>query len=254
MITLLSPAKKLLDVIRPYSGFTSRPLFQNKTAELVALMQAKSCEDIARLMDLSPALADLNYRRYQNFLRKEEVDYPALFFFQGDVYKGLEAASWDSVAVDFAQKHLMILSGLYGLLRPLDRIHAYRLEMGTALANSYGKSLYDFWKQDLVVELNNRLETEDNPVLINLASIEYFKSVNMKMLKFPVVNIHFKEEKNAQLKVIGIYSKLARGTMARYLMQNQFDQLGAIKEFRGLNYRFSVAASDKENFVFTRIV
>lgn len=255
MLILLSPAKKLLNLEKPYQeGYTSQPIFSKKTAELVKLMKSKSRQDIAALMHLSSALADLNYHRYQDFSSEYPCpqSYPALFLFQGDVYQGLEASRWDKAAVDFSQNHLLILSGLYGLLRPLDLIQPYRLEMGTRLINASGNNLYDYWTQSISHELNQRLSASENPILINLASVEYFKAVDLKSIKFPVISIHFKEHINGQLKVIGIYAKKARGAMASYLMQHQFDEVDSIKQFKGLNYRYSEKESDRKNLVFVR--
>jgi hypothetical protein len=245
-----------LSIEKPYPGLTTLPVFQGKTLELVDLMKTKSTKDIATLMHLSSALAELNYQRYQHFSTEYEVCsqiYPALFLFQGDVYKGLQASEWDSMAVNFSQKHLLILSGLYGLLKPLDLMQPYRLEMGTKLVNQSGKNLYDYWSQTITQELNTRLSNEANPLLINLASTEYFKVVDMKTLRFPLIHIHFKEQMGNQLKIIGIHAKKARGAMASYLMQHQIDGVEGIKHFNALDYNFCKTLSDKQNFVFSRV-
>ncbi|KTD55730.1 hypothetical protein Lsan_3282 [Legionella santicrucis] len=255
MLILLSPAKKLLEISEPYEANTSKPIFMDKTGILVKLMQTKSVDDIAALMDLSKDLAELNYHRYQIFHLDDHAlfhSYPALFLFQGDVYQGLQAKSWAQKAVQYSQDHLRILSGLYGLLSPLDAIQPYRLEMGVRLENPAGKNLYDFWQHKVTDALNQQLATQENPILINLASAEYFKVVNEKKLNYPIITINFYEKKNEQLKMIGIHAKKARGAMARFLMQNQFDNLSHIKEFNDLGYKFHESTSSERHLDFVR--
>lgn len=255
MLTLLSPAKKLLTIEHPYCEETTEPMFKEKTAALIDLMQAMSISDIAKLMHLSKDLAELNYQRYQSMLpgkTTQPTRYPALFLFQGDVYQTLKAAQWNPSTLAFSQEHLGILSGLYGLLKPLDEIMPYRLEMGTKLVNASGKNLYDFWQTTLTVELNERLAAQDNPLLINLASAEYFKAVNTRLLKAPVITIHFLEKKENQLKVIGIHAKRARGLMANYIMTNKIDDLESIKQFNESDYRYCAKSSDKQHLHFIR--
>ncbi|WP_454780936.1 peroxide stress protein YaaA [Legionella sp. WA2022007384] len=254
MLILLSPAKKLLNSFKPYSGTTSNPLFVDKTNTLVELMKSKSVADIAALMDLSKDLAELNYKRYQDFsVNKVSTHaYPALLLFQGDVYQGLKAASWEQKTIDYSQNHLRILSGLYGLLKPLDNIQPYRLEMGIHLQNPAGKNLYEFWQQTITHEINQELAAQKNPVLINLASNEYFKVVDVQRLNYPLITINFYEKKNDQLKMIGIHAKKARGTMAKFLMQNQFDDLEQLKHFNELGYKFHQLTSTDSHLDFVR--
>lgn len=254
MLILLSPAKKLLQTSTPYSGTISKPLFPEQTKTLVELMKSKSVEDIAALMDLSKDLATLNFERYQEFVFDGHSPhaYPALFLFHGDVYQGLQADTWKPDTVTYAQSHLRILSGLYGLLNPLDAIQPYRLEMGVRLANPVGKSLYDFWQGTITDTLNQQLATQKNPVVVNLASTEYFKAVNEKKLNYSVVTINFYEHKNNQLKMIGIHAKKARGVMAKFLMENQIDNLEGIKQFNELGYEFHQASSSETHFDFIR--
>lgn len=255
MLTLLSPAKKLQPIKKPYLGETTTPRFPNKTTELVSLMKALPCSSIASLMDLSPSLAALNYQRYQTFYTDNcpiEQQYPAIFLFRGEVYKTLDADHWDKKTLAFAQSHLMILSGLYGLLRPLDLIQSYRLEMGTKLANSCGSNLYDFWRATITHELNRLLASHENPLLINLASSEYFNAVDTSMLQSPLLTIHFKEQKGQELKVIGILAKKARGAMAYYINSHQIEDVNKIKQFNLLNYHFCEKTSDAQHFNFIR--
>lgn len=256
MLVLLSPAKKLCDMNTPWLGHTSQPVFLSKTAELIATMKAMSITDIAKLMHLSPALAELNYKRFQAFSTDERpnsfISYPAIFLFQGDVYQSLNASAWDDKAIEFAQTHLAILSGLYGLLSPLDAIGAYRLEMGTKIANATGRNLYDFWRNLITAELNKRLVLHQNPLLVNLASSEYFAAVNSQALTNPLLTIHFQEIKNNQRKVVGIHAKKARGAMANYIIQNRIDDTKGIVQFNQLNYQFCHESSDEHHFYFVR--
>ncbi len=254
MLTLLSPAKKLLTSFQPYPNDISHPLLIKKTIKLAKIMKSKSIEQIADLMDLSKDLAKLNYDRYQQFSMKENEEshsYPALLLFQGDVYQGLQASSWSSDDIGYAQSHLGILSGLYGFLKPLDVIQPYRLEMGVRLTNPCGNTLYDFWSESVTKLLNQQLEQQDNPLLINLASSEYSKVVDLKKIKYPVITINFYERKNNELKMIGILAKKARGVMAKFIMQNRIDTLEQLKEFNELDYQLSIeSATDKQlNFI-----
>ena len=255
MLTLLSPAKKLLTSFQPYPNDISHPLLIKKAIKLAKIMKTKSIEQIADLMDLSRELAQLNYDRYQQFSMKENDDshsYPAFLLFQGDVYQGLQASSWSSDDIEFAQSHLGILSGLYGFLKPLDVIQPYRLEMGVRLTNPYGNSLYAFWSEPVTKLLNQQLEQQDNPLLINLASSEYSKVVDLKKIKYPVITINFYERKNNELKMIGFLAKKARGVMAKFIMQNRIDTLEQLKEFNELDYQLSLESSTEKQLNFIR--
>lgn len=257
MLSLLSPAKKLLPDFKPYTHVTSQPILINNALELASIMKSKSVKQIAELMHLSDDLAELNFNRYQEFhlTKKTSVkeSYPALFLFQGDVYQGLDAESWSETAVDFAQSHLAILSGLYGLLKPLDTIQPYRLEMGTKLHNPKGTNLYDYWGDLIANQLNHQLSSHTNQILINLASQEYFKAVYIKKLKYPVLTINFYEKKDNQQKMIGIYAKKARGTIAKFIMKHHIDDLEQIKEFSDLGYHFDKKTSTEADFNFIRV-
>ncbi|MCL9684606.1 peroxide stress protein YaaA [Legionella maioricensis] len=255
MLTLLSPAKKLLSIAKPYSGNTSQPLLIKKAVKLAKIMKSQSIEQIAALMDLSKELAVLNYDRYQQFSFKESSmphSYPALFLFQGDVYQGLQASSWTAEEIDYSQSHLGILSGLYGFLKPLDEIQPYRLEMGVRLANPCGANLYDFWREPVTKVLNQQLALQDNPLLINLASAEYFKVVDEKKIKSPIITINFYEQKNNEIKMIGIHAKKARGVMAKFIMHHRIEHLEHLKDFTELDYRFSKEHSSESHLSFVR--
>ncbi|MDI1351157.1 MAG: peroxide stress protein YaaA [bacterium] len=255
MLTLLSPAKKLLHNFSPYLKETSEPLLLKKAQMLASIMREKSVAEIAALMKISPDLSQLNYDRYQRFNFKATSNgdsYPSLFLFQGDVYQGLQADQWDRTDIHFAQSHLRILSGLYGLLKPLDNIQPYRLEMGVHLVNPAGKNLYDYWQTSVTETLNEQLAAQSNPVLINLASTEYFKVVSQKKLKYPVVTINFYEKKNSKLHMIGTYAKKARGVMAQYIMRKGIDDLLQITHFSELGYQFNPDTSSEHHFDFIR--
>lgn len=255
MLILLSPAKKLLSAPLPYLGFTSNPVFEEKTDALIRLMKTKTQADIAKLMHLSPALATLNFQRYQAFSLSDSPSaftYPAIFLFQGDVYQNLKPQAWDEKTLDYAQSHCAILSGLYGLLRPLDAIEPYRLEMGTSLRTEYGSTLYAFWGDLITQELNKRLCGLANPLVINLASTEYFNAIDTTKLKAPLLTIHFQERKNNVLKIVGIQAKKARGAMANYILQHQIEDKERIKAFDLLNYTFCEKNSNENHFYFIR--
>ena len=255
MFVIISPAKKLLSIAQPFEGETTLPSFIQYAMDLVQLMKLKSVAEIARLMDLSQDLALLNYNRYLHFnLTEMPVDksYPALFLFQGDVYQGLAAKSWNQRDIKYAQSHLGILSGIYGLLKPMDRIQPYRLEMGVRLENPKGNNLYEFWRELITQTLNEQLASDDNPVLINLASTEYFKVIDRAKINYPIVTINFYEHKNNEIKMIGIYAKKARGLMAKYIMNNQINCYEELKEFNDLGYVFNRNTSSEEHMDFVR--
>lgn len=255
MLSIISPAKKLLATPRPSYKKSTSLRFLEQTLELVELLKSMNVAEISQLMGLSETLARLNFERYQDFSIDGSTKQPsanALFLFQGDVYQSLNASTLEDTAIEFAQKHLNILSGLYGLIRPLDLIQPYRLEMGTSLANSAGNNLYDYWQPTLTTHLNNELKKHQNPVLLNLASSEYCKAIKASALKYPMVNVHFKENKNGQLKTIGIHAKKARGAMARYIIENQLDDIDGVIRFKNLDYQYQKSLSDELNLVFSR--
>jgi cytoplasmic iron level regulating protein YaaA (DUF328/UPF0246 family) len=251
MITLLSPAKKLANEVRCEPQ--SNPVFASHANELIDILQELNPDDLAKLMSLSDKLALLNYERYQDFANYSgDKALAAAYLFQGDVYQGLDFASLDAKSVKFSQEHLGILSGLYGLLSPLDGIAPYRLEMGTSLENGKGKNLYAFWLDLIAVELNRRLKSHKSKEIINLASQEYFKAVDKKQLVYPVIDIDFKELKDGKYKTIGIHAKKARGTMARFILINQIDDYESLLSFDQLGYALNDSLSSEMNLVFTR--
>lgn len=255
MLSLISPAKKLAQASQIPPQQTSTILFEKQSTILVKILKTMTVADIATLMGLSEKLAQLNFERYQDFNfkgSKRQPSHPALYLFQGDVYQALDANNLSKKAISFSQDHLMILSGLYGLLRPLDLIQPYRLEMGTKLENPKGKDLYALWQQTVTEQLNKTLSHHKNPFILNLASTEYSKAISVKALKYPMINVNFKENKSGKLKTIGILAKKARGTMARYILENQFDTIDKIKSFDELGYQYTDTLSDQKNLMFIR--
>lgn len=254
MIALISPAKTLDFSPVTISEEFSTPEFTHEIHTLIQELQTYSTEDIAKLMKLSDKLSELNYQRFQEFSAtfSDENSRPALFAFKGDVYTGLEIESFDASDIDFAKNSVRMLSGLYGLLKPLDLIQPYRLEMGTTLAiqnnNQHHKNLYEFWGKKISEKLN---EIEDN-YIINLASNEYFKAVDTKTLQPQIIDINFKENKGGVYKIIGIYAKRARGKMVRFMIKNKITNPQGLKAFNLDNYQFNDELSSEYNWVFTR--
>ncbi len=254
MLSVISPAKKLSESCGvKRERLTSIP-FTDDTHALIDVLIQKSPHDIQALMKLSPALAELNVARYHRFdpqADKEDL-FAALFHFQGDVYQSLEASTLNEEALEFAQRHLNILSGLYGLLRPFDGIQSYRLEMGTKLETALGKNLYQFWGEKIADLINQRLDAHQSQYLINLASNEYSKAICQKILRFPMITIDFKEEKNGELKTIGIHAKRARGAMARFIVENAIDEPKNLRSFCKLGYQFDASLSEDNQYCFVR--
>jgi len=254
MLIVISPAKKLDYETPAITSEFSTPDFMGDSKQLIKRLRDFSALDLAELMKLSMKLAELNFDRYEAWkptCTKKNAK-QALLAFQGDVYKGLDAASFTSTDFTFAQQHLHILSGLYGILRPLDLMQPYRLEMGTRLDTSRGKNLYEFWGSTITEGLNKQLKKLKTKTLINLASNEYFKSVKTKELDAEIITPAFKEFKNGDYKMIGIYAKRARGLMSRYIIKNKLKDPESLKDFDEEGYRFSSKLSKGNTWVFTR--
>ncbi len=253
MLVVLSPAKSL-DYETPLSVSTStKPQFVEQAAQLVDILKPMSPADLSELMSISDNLGVLNATRYTQWSTKftKQNSRQALLAFNGDVYDGFDAKSLDEDGLAFAQRHVRILSGLYGILRPLDLMQPYRLEMGTKLPNPQGKDLYAFWKQTVAPALNKDLDKKD-PVLLNLASDEYFKSVDTKLLKARVVQPVFQDFKNGQYKIISFFAKKARGLMARYVVDHRVTDVEQIKQFNVAGYGFAAQESTENTWVFRR--
>lgn len=254
MLVVISPAKTL-DYETPASTtFFSVPEYLDDSAELIAQLRQLSPPEVSDLMGISAKLGDLNFGRYLNWQPEFTPDNAkqSVLAFKGDVYTGLEAESLSEGQLQWAQDHLRILSGLYGLLRPLDLMQPYRLEMGTKLVNSRGKNLYEFWGDKITEGLNQALNMEKSQVLINLASNEYFKSVKSRHLNAEVITPVFKDWKNDKYKIISFYAKKARGLMSRYIIENQIEDPEQVKQFDVAGYRYNPAMSSAREWVFTR--
>ena len=252
MKLVLSPAKSLDFETKLPTSKTTECLFLQEAERLNKLLKKKSAKSLSKLMHISDALGQLNYERNQEWEIPftEDNARPAMYAFNGDVYRGLDAYTIDTKKLDKVENTVRILSGLYGLLKPLDLVQPYRLEMGTKMTVGKNKNLYDFWRKKITQALNDELE--DDELFLNLASNEYFKAIDTKALKVPVVNIVFKEFKNGNYKIIAIFAKLARGLMTRYIIDTDAKTIEDIKGFNYDNYRFSEQLSSKNELVFTR--
>ena len=249
MIAVVSPAKSL-DFETPYTGQFTTPRKLDQSSELIEVLRQKAPAEIGSLMSISDKLAQLNVERYHTFEKDHHLGNarPSLFAFQGDVYQGLDASTFEPQDIDFAQEHFRILSGLYGLLRPLDLIQPYRLEMGTRLNFDDFNTLYDFWASQIAELMNNDLEAQGDDVLVNLASQEYWKSVDRKTLKARVVDVEFKDQKAGAYKIISFYAKKARGLMSRYIIQHPED----LKDFDMAGYFYDAEESTENKLCFKR--
>lgn len=255
MLFVLSPAKSL-DYESPSAAAAhSAPLFVDESAELIELLKTQSPQQIASLMGISDKLAALNVARYASWSRKATPDNArqAVLAFDGDVYDGLSARTLTSAQLDWTQQHLCILSGLYGVLRSLDLLQPYRLEMGTRLANARGSDLYQFWGEKIAQYLNTRLQAQGGePVLVNLASQEYFKSVDRRALKARVVECVFEDYKDGKYKIIAFFAKRARGLMMRYAIEHQVNTVEGLTGFDSAGYAWVPDASGPDRLVFRR--
>ncbi len=254
MLIVLSPAKSL-DYKTPAKVKTpTLPEFVTESAKLIADLKKLAPQEVAELMGLSDQLATLNVGRYRDWSKKftEENSKPAIYAFDGDVYDGFDVKSLSPKVVEFAQDHIRILSGLYGALRPLDLMQPYRLEMGTAFKNARGKDLYAFWGERVTESLKKILERQKRPVLLNLASEEYFKVLQPKKLDCPVIAPVFQDEKDGKYKIISFYAKRARGLMARYVVENRITEPADLKGFNLDGYKYSPSESTPEKPVFRR--
>ena len=254
MLMVISPAKTLDFETLPTTSEHTTPDFLDDSAELIEQLREMSPHDVSALMKISDKLGNLNFDRFLSWDRKFTPDNAkqALLAFKGDVYTGLDAESMSGDDLLWAQDHLRILSGLYGLLRPLDLIQAYRLEMGTKLANGRGKDLYQFWDGKITEALNQQQTGENLPVLVNLASNEYFKSVQSKQLTAEIITPVFKDWKGDKYKIISFYAKKARGLMVAYIIRNRLSDVEQIKNFDSEGYVYNPAMSSAREWVFTR--
>jgi cytoplasmic iron level regulating protein YaaA (DUF328/UPF0246 family) len=250
MLLVISPAKTL-DYSNPEYSSHTQPDFPGEVKDLVGVLRKKSASEISKLMHLSDSLASLNEERFKTFRETFSPDNSkqAVLAFKGEVYAKMEADQFSAADLEFAQQHLRILSGLYGLLKPLDLIQPYRLEMGTPLKTKKGTNLYQYWGTKISKALN---EVGQGKTLVNLASQEYFKAVDQKTLKMPVISIHFKEHKDNRYQVVGFFAKQARGLMARYAILNRITDPEQLKGFAEEGYEFSAPLSTAQDWVFVR--
>lgn len=252
MLIVLSPAKALNFTAPEKPAPMTTPLMAADIAELAVTAKTLTVRQLKSLMDLSDNLAILNRERFQAFDPAMEDGLQAAFAFNGDVYSGLKARDLDKKGLAYAQDHIRILSGLYGLLKPMDGIQPYRLEMGTSLKTRRGKTLYAFWGDRIANALNEQGRGAKDPTLVNAASQEYFGAVDLKALRLPVVNLRFLEEKDGVAKVISFYAKKARGLLARYAIDHRLERAADLKGFDSEGYRFQAAASTDTEWVFSR--
>ena len=254
MLVVISPAKTLDFETPAITNKATKPLMIKDSTELVELMREYAPDDIVNLMGVSQKIGELNSERFMNwhtpFTKKNAKQ--ALLAFKGDVYTGLDAETFDDDDFDFAQSHLRILSGLYGVLKPLDLIQAYRLEMGIKLQNGRGKNLYEFWGNKPSSALKKQLASLKSNVLINLASNEYFNVVDKKLLDAEIITPVFKDFKNGKYKIISFYAKKARGLMSAYIVKHRIQDPAKLKKFNVAGYRFDKDSSDAKQWVFLR--
>ena len=254
MLLLISPAKTLDYETPPTTKKSSQPSLLDQSQLLVDELRDLAPQDISALMGISDKLGVLNYDRYQQWQQPFTKDNAkqAVLAFKGDVYTGLDAEQFSADELSFAQQHLRILSGLYGVLRPLDLMQPYRLEMGTKFGNSRGKDLYSFWGERITEALNQQLKRLKSDVLVNLASNEYFKSVKKNQLKADIITPVFKDNKNGQYKIISFYAKKARGLMSAYAIKKGITEVSKLKRFNWQGYAYNKDLSQGNEWVFTR--
>ena len=252
MKLVISPAKSLDYKSELPTGFSSVGCFMNEAKELNNLLKKKSPKDLSELMKISTKISELNYNRNREWSTPftHVNSRQAIYAFNGDVYRGLDAYTISQHKLDKLQNTVRIISGLYGLLKPMDLIQPYRLEMGTRLAVGNKKNLYEFWRQKITTSLNN--EMEPGELLVNLASQEYFKAIDSKIINSPIVHIDFKDFKNGQYKTISIFSKLARGLMTRHIIDTDSNCIDDLKTFKNDGYTFDENLSTENKLVFTR--
>ncbi|MBU2935422.1 MULTISPECIES: peroxide stress protein YaaA [Pacificibacter] len=253
MLAVISPAKKLN--MDPVVGIErTTPSFTAETKELIEIAQQLDVAALRKLMGISEKLAELNVERFSNFSDTPDVDAvkQAMYMFDGDTYTGLDAVSFDADTIPYAQDHLRILSGLYGILRPLDAIQAYRLEMGSRLASPKGKNLYAFWGDKIAHALNDAAKASQSEFVVNCASTEYFSVVKTDVLTPKVITPVFLERRDGAEKTISFYAKKARGAMARFVIENRIREVKHLRDFDSGGYAFDAAKSDAATLVFSR--
>jgi uncharacterized protein len=252
MKIVISPAKSLdFEKILPNNQFT-KPVYLKQSKEIVSVLKKLKPKDLSEIMHISDALANLNWQRNKDFKTpfNQENARPAIYTFNGEVYNGIDSYSIPEEKISVLQNKLRILSGQYGILKPLDLMQAYRLEMGTSIQIGEHKNLYNYWKEKLTNDLNKELKKEE--LFINLASAEYFSTIDVKKLKVPVITPEFKDYKDGKLKMISFFAKKARGLMVRYIIDHDIETLEGLKGFNYENYAFDAHLSSENKLIFTR--
>ena len=254
MILLLSPSKTIDTSHTTSSSSSSTPRFISEAEHIVNKLRKLNTNDLAKLMKISPKLSELNYDRYQHWNKDHNLSNSkqAILSFKGEVFTGLDAASFSDGDLSYSQSHLMILSGLYGVLRPLDLIQPYRLEISTKISIGNSTSLYNFWQSHITKNINNELKEHSNNPIINLASLEYFNAIDISKLEANVITPVFKDFKDGKYKIISIYAKKARGLMTQYIIKNKIDKVEELKLFEQDGYFFNDKLSKAKELIFTR--
>jgi cytoplasmic iron level regulating protein YaaA (DUF328/UPF0246 family) len=254
MLIIISPSKNLKQQSIAYKGPFTTPLFMKEATQLNSTLKEYSRHDLAKLMSINTKLAELNFKRIQQFAHRftPENAHPALGLFSGDVFQGIRASEMSIEDLVFANDHLRILSGLYGLLQPFDLMQAYRLEMGTKLPNSKGDDLYAFWGDKITNELNKTMAEKSTKLLINLASKEYFSSLDFPALKADIITPHFKEFRDGKLRFLSFNAKRARGLMVRFIVENRIEKKEDLKLFQTDGYVLHTELSKGNDWVFVR--
>ncbi|MDA9125891.1 peroxide stress protein YaaA [Flavobacteriaceae bacterium] len=252
MKLVISPAKSLNFESDLPTKLSTNSHFLDEAKQLNTILKKKSAKALSELMHISPNLGQLNYQRNQQWALPftPENARPAIYAFNGDVYRGLDAYTIEASKIEALQQSVRIISGLYGILKPLDLVQPYRLEMGIKFPVGKSKNLYDFWRKKVTTDLNDELE--EGELFVNLASQEYFKAIDVKILKVPVVHVDFKEFKNGQYKTIAIFAKLARGYMTRHIIENSVETIDGLKTFATDGYAYDANLSTDTKLVFTR--
>lgn len=254
MIIVISPAKSLYDHCPIHFEKYTEIDFLPEAEKIISVMKKKKPGQLAKLMSISPKLAELNFQRFQAWSPTftSENSWQSVLMFNGDVYQGLKAETFTESEFEIAQQKLRIFSGVYGLLKPLDLIQPYRLEMGTNISVARKKNLYDFWETKITAKLNDELSLNDQKILINLASNEYFSAIDTKKLKARIITPSFKENKNGKYQMVSFFAKRARGLMSRFIIQNNISDPEELKAFDWEGYYFNNQLSGENEWVFTR--
>jgi uncharacterized protein len=254
MIIVISPAKSLYDHCPIHIEKYTEIDFLPEAEKIISVMKKKKPDQLAKLMSISPKLAELNFQRFQAWSPTFTPDnsWQSVLMFNGDVYQGLKAETFTESEFEIAQQKLRILSGVYGLLKPLDLIQPYRLEMGTSVSVARKKNLYDFWETKITAKLNDELSLNDQKILINLASNEYFSAIDTKKLKARIITPSFKENKNGKYQMVSFFAKRARGLMSRFIIQNNISDPEELKAFDWEGYYFNNQLSGENDWIFTR--